>query len=153
MALPTPIDLDRGVIMRVVPTNSGNPMAGMTICMYADDPGVYLAPNSLPISPDWARLAGFEVDEDLKERKRIAARSAALAAVDKEFNVMPEGEIVQDDPDFQIVHMGRGWFDVLDAEGARMNDIRMRREAAAEYVEALRKGKEHLDGQVASEGR
>lgn len=144
--MPTPIDLDRGVIMRIVPHNSGSAMAGMHVCMYADDPGVYLAPNSMPLSPALAKMAGFDVEEDMKEKRRIEKRAAALAAVDKEFEVMAEGEIVEDGDDFQIVHMGRGWFDVLDTDGARMNEGRLRREGAVEYVEALRKGKEHVNG-------
>lgn len=152
MPTPAPIDLDRGVIMRIVPSNSGTHMAGMHVCMYADAPGVYLAPNSLPISPELAKLAGFDVEEDLKEKRRNERRAAALAAVDKEFEIMAEGEIVDDGDDFQIVHMGRGWFDVLDTDGKRMNEGRLRRDAAAEYVDVLRKGKEHVDGQ-ASEGR
>lgn len=150
--MPTPVDLDRGVSMRIVPLSSTAPIAGMAVCMYKDDPGVYYAKNGIPVSTEWAALAGFDVEDDLKERSRRARRAAALAEIDKEFHVVPEGEIVEDGDDFQIVHMGRGWFDVLDTDGKRMNEGRLRRDAAAEYVDVLRKGKEHVDGQ-ASEGR
>lgn len=148
----TPIDLDRGVSIRVVPLGSTGPQAGMQVCMYKDDPGIYYALNGVPISPEWAKSAGFDVEADLKERSRREKRAAALAAIDKEFDVMPEGEVVEEGEDFQIVHMGHGWFDVLDDDGARVNEGRLRRDAAVEFVKALRAGKEHANGQ-ASEGR
>jgi len=144
MATPEPVDYDRGVILRIIP-NSGAPGAGSHVCMYADSPGIYYAPNGLPVSLDWARMAGFDVDADLKERERNERRASALAAVDKEFNLLPEGEIVEEGDDFQIVHMGYGWFDVLNSDGARANDRRLRREEASELVRSLRDGQAHKD--------
>jgi hypothetical protein len=143
--MPTPINLDRGVSIRIVPASVSGPAAGMQVCMYKDDPGLYYAPNGVSISPEWAKKAGFDVEADLKERDRRARRSEALAKIDKEFDVMPEGEIVQDGEDFQIVHMGHGWFDVIDADGGRANSGRLRREAAVEFVKALRDGKAHKE--------
>lgn len=145
----TPIDLDRGVSMRVIPITANKALAGSMVCMYKDTPGLYYARNGVPLDPELARLAGFDVEADLRDKARIEKRKEALLAIDREFDVMPEGEIVQEDGDFQIVHMGRGWFDVLDEEGGRVNEGRLRRESAVEFVEALRKGKEHEHGQKA----
>lgn len=149
--MPVPIDLNRGVSMRIVPHGTG-PMAGSAVCMYKDAPGLYYAKNGIALDPELAKTAGFDVDGDLKEKARMEKRAAALAAIDQSFGVMPEGEVIQEDADFQIVHMGHGWFDVLDVEGARLNEGRMRREHAVEFVDALRKGKEHVHGQT-PEGR
>ena len=141
-----PIDYDRGVIIKIIPSASGAFGAGSHVCMYVDSPGAYYAPNGLPISPEWARKAGFDVDADLKERQRLEKRASALAAVDREFDTMSEGEIVQEDDDFQIIHMGHGWFDVLNKDGARVNDRRLRRDEASDLVKSLLVGKAHVEG-------
>lgn len=140
MAALKPIDLDRGVSMRM---NHG---LGMMVVMYKDDPGIYLAPNGIVVDPDVARAAGFDVDSDLRERERRHRRAEALAKIDKEYEIVPEGEIVQDTGDFRVVHAGGGWFDVEDIEGVTMNPQRMRREAAVEFLDVLRKGKDHVNG-------
>lgn len=135
-----PIDLDRGVTQRF------NHARQLMVVAYADDPGIYYAPNGAPVDPEIAREAGFEVDVDLKERERRSKRDAALAAIDREYAIIPEGEIIKDTGDFRVICTGHGWYNVENADGDVMNDHKLREGAAIEFMDALRKGKEHRDG-------
>jgi len=140
MAL-SPVDLEKGVIMKVSP-------AFGYVCMYSDEPGVYLTMKGAPVSPDVARSCGFDVDADMKEKTRLDRRSSALAAIDRDFGIIAEGEVVEDNGSVRLVHNGKGWFDVKDADGTVLNEQKLRREAASVFMEDLRKGKEHADGKA-----
>lgn len=131
MTKPKPIDLDRGVHMK---TAAG---VGTTVCMYADEPGVYYAPNGIPVSAELARAAGFDVDADLKERARQDKRKKALEDIDREFGVMAEGEVAAEVGEFAVVHVGGGWFEVQDANGDNVGGARMRRDQAEEFAGTL----------------
>lgn len=63
-------DPDRGGIVR----RSGG-ATGFDVCMYKDNPGVFIAKNGQPVSDDDARKAGF----DLKRFKREARKNELMA--------------------------------------------------------------------------
>lgn len=140
-----PIDLDRGV------TQMLHTKLGMMVCAYCDDPGLYYAPNGYPVSAEVAAEAGFDVAADAKARERKKRLADAASAIDAEFGVIAENEVVAEDAevDLRVIHAGYGWFNVVDAQGAPLNDKRLRQDEAVAFMNMLKAGKEHADGKTA----
>ena len=55
---------------------------GSFVCMYTDDPGVYMNYSGHPVSEDQAAEAGYDVEANKLERKRQELRAKALSEVD-----------------------------------------------------------------------
>jgi len=136
------IDLDRGVVMKV------NTARQFHVCMYVDQPGVYYNPKGIEVPVEMAREAGFDVVADAREKDRLSKRKAAVAEIDKAYEVVAEGEIVEVAGSYKIVHVGGGWHNVLDGNDEIMNPNRLRKAAAVEYMDVLVRNDEGDDGKA-----
>ena len=129
------IDLNRGVIMRT------HRQSGITVCMYKDDPGVYLDENGHEIGESFARDAGFDVDTLDKQKERNEAMAKAIANVNREYE-SEKNQIVFEAGGFKVRHEEAGRHSVLDAEDlimsrdhSRGDAINIVRQLAASDVE------------------
>lgn len=81
------IDLNRGVSKRTVKTKNGD----LQVCMYKDQPGVYLDEQGNEYPPEsalrFAKKAGFDVEEMEKLRVRNEKMAEAQARIDDELDL------------------------------------------------------------------
>lgn len=86
------IDLNRGVSKRSVYTKNGI----LQVCMYKDQPGVYLNERGEEYPPEqaarYAKKAGFDVEEMEKLRQRNEKLAEARLRIDEEMALEPKKE-------------------------------------------------------------
>lgn len=105
------IDYDRGVEKR------RDPLTGVDVYVYQDDPGVYLNAYGQPIDEAAAAAAGFDVVKLGKVKDKKERVAAALAAIDAEDGEQLEQTIVQQRNGYKLVSIGLGRYRVLDPDG------------------------------------
>ena len=140
------IDLDRGVTKRAHP-------AGVVVCMYKDDPGVYLDTSGKPLSEKIALEAGFPVDQYAKERQRRERVQAALAEINEEFGNVPVDHVVLSVSNYKVVHAGNGGFVLKDEDDTvltpnamdKNSAIKLARKMAANEKADVKKAKPDKD--------
>ena len=128
------VDFDRGVQIRV---HHG----GARICMYIDDPGVFLDINGGPVSDKMASEAGYPV-EDLKiEAKKRTALDQAKADIERQFSAQDEdanrvAEAAVLGP-LEVRHLARGSYAIFSSEGEQVTRASLTKKQAEALVSAF----------------
>ncbi|MGI9297767.1 MAG: hypothetical protein ACR2QC_07705 [Gammaproteobacteria bacterium] len=95
------LDLDRGVTKRQHPN-------GMQICMYKDDPGVFMDVNGGRIASELADGAGFPVAALKVERIKMQRFAEARAKIEREFDEKTAGLEAEIEREFEPVRPAGG---------------------------------------------
>lgn len=114
------LDLDRGVTVRFHPS-------GMKVCMYDDDPGVYLTEGAQPLNVQIAREAGYDVEKDLRQRA-VNQRMAEYRRKLEEEARSEEDALAQaatDRSNYRVQHIGAGQYAIFDKGGKRLTRVAM----------------------------
>lgn len=107
------IDLDRGVHSRT------DPVTGMEVYMYVDEPGVYRSAHGTEVSLSLAERTGFPVEEHAKKRRIQLARKSALDKVEAELALADRAEkvVTKERDGFKVVDIGYDRFRVYSPDG------------------------------------
>lgn len=124
------IDLDRGVTKRTHPS-------GVVVCMYKNNPGVYLDTSGREVSEKVAREAGFPVDQYAKEKERREKVAAALAEINEEYGNIPVDQVVMRVGSYSVVHAGNGEFVLHDDDGTSLTTKPMDKLAAIKLAKKM----------------
>lgn len=115
--MATPIDYDKGVIIRMVPD------LGMDVCMYRQEPGVYYTSTGIEVPESLAQRAGFDTAVHAKARRKRETLAAFAAKLDREEG-LEEAEIAARPKEFayeadgfKVVALGGGRHTVEDSDG------------------------------------
>ena len=114
------LDLNRGVRTRFH-------ASGMKVCMYVDDPGVYMTEGGQPLDVKFAREAGFDVEKDLRQRA-INQRMAEYRRKLEEEARSEEDALAQaasDRSNYRVQHIGAGQYAIFDKGGKRLTRVAM----------------------------
>lgn len=109
------VDVDRGCIIRF---DSGT---GAAIYMYCDTPGVYYNEHAKEVPPAFAAMAGYDIEALGKEKRKRDAIVAAGRAIEAEYNAGGTRDIVLEEADYRLVHLGGGRYNVEWEDGTPMN--------------------------------
>jgi hypothetical protein len=110
------IDYNRGVQIR------RHKMSGIDICMYKDQPGVFMSMLGTPIQAQLAAEAGYDVERLGKEKLRRERIAAAAAVIDAEFRAETQHEVVNERNGVQMVAIGNDRFVLQDKDGMKLAD-------------------------------
>lgn len=132
------VNVDRGCEIR-------HTVEGIAVYMYVDLPGVWYNEHEAEVGPEAARMAGYPVDALLFERKKREAVAAAGAAILETYGEVKR-EVVAEEGDYRIVHIGQDRFNVeFVPDGSVMNlNGPVSRPVADHIVEALQPPKPAL---------
>lgn len=124
------IDLNRGVIKR-------NHPAGMQICMYHDNPGVFYDERGLMVKNELAKAAGFRVDELVRQREKNLRIEEYRKRVDAEFESDEDKLAAAASKGSMVVKsIGGGAFAVFDGD-ERITSVPLTLEEAENLVDGL----------------
>jgi hypothetical protein len=115
--MTSPIDVERGVIYRK------HRETEMGIYMYWDDPGYYYDEHGHPLSEEFARQAGFPVEEHAKERFRKEKLKAFNDEITKTMQAaedMMDKEVLKERGEFQVLAMPYEQAIVVDGQGNKL---------------------------------
>ena len=125
-----PIDENRGCIVRFGPGN-------VEVVMYKDEPGIYLTNTGAMVSEKIAAAAGFPV-KDLAQKRDIQLRkTAALSAIEDEFQSSTEEKTIAEGGGFSVVSIGLGRHEVRDPNGVTLTEMPMSRKEAEMLLSKL----------------
>ncbi len=127
--MPSPIDLNRGVIIRKHPK-------GFYVGMYKDEPGGYLSEAGYDLSSEIAGEAGFNVEDLSREKERRDRLAAAHAAINAEYDGEENVEIASEGG-YKVFHETAGAFSIRDGDGSTMTKEPLGRDQAIELMHAL----------------
>ena len=134
--MPDTLDLNRGVLKRKIKSS------GIVVCMYHDDPGVYLDLHGRRLPDKHAKQAGYDIDGLGKKRKRLEAVKRATEKVHADFQ-HEDANIVREVDGVGIEKFGEGrgaWFNVIDVStGVRINGIPLKRAEAEKILDDITK--------------
>lgn len=124
------IDMNRGVSIRK------DPKSGIKVCMYKNEPGVFLdfAGGILPKS--MAKSAGFDVDDLEKQKQYKKELGDATSDLNAKFEGVAEKEVLSERGIYKAIASGKGHADVYKGN-ARMNTVALTRKQATDLVEQL----------------
>lgn len=106
------IDLDRGVISRT------DPVTGMDVYMYVDEPGVYRSAHGSEVDVSLASRCGFDVTDHMKRRRIQLALAAAQDKVLAELQAADQSTktVVKEADGFKIIDIGYDRYQVLSPD-------------------------------------
>ncbi len=125
-----PIDENRGVIVRFGPGD-------VEVVMYKDEPGIYLTNTGALVSEKIAAAAGFPVKALGQTREIQLRKTAALAAIEDEFQSSTEEETIAEGGGFSVVSLGLGRHEVRDPNGETLTETPMSRKEAEMLLSKL----------------
>lgn len=124
------VDLNRGVTIRK------DPKTGIRVCMYKDQPGIFMDIRGGVLPPAMAEKAGFDIDALKKQQHYNRELGDATSALSKKFEGVAEKEILLEIGEYRAIAGGKSKGDVYRGEH-RMNTVPMTRKQAVELVEQL----------------
>lgn len=138
-----PISPDVGVTKRVI-SPQAKQYAGMAVLMVKTQPGVYYDDQGNIVRPDVARLAGFDV-ETLGLRRKVADRQRhAAAEIERQAILEQQRMEIENNPPFKSLNRGNGKYDVVNLDGASINEEILTKQQA--HTMASKLNQEQLDG-------
>lgn len=127
----TNVDYDRGIMKRSHPV-------GLDVYMYLDTPGVYLTAHETPLSEEFAKQAGFDVEALRREKTKRERMAQAKLAIEQELEVQAQvHEVVEEVKGFKIVAIGLGRHVVEDPDGNTLTKEPLALEQAKLLLKAL----------------
>lgn len=131
----TGIDFDRGVIIRT------HILSGMDVCMYRDEPGVFLNAFGKPVSDAIARDAFGQArfDELVRRRQFRAKLKEAERAIEAEMATAAKAEkrVVRKADGLCLVDVGNDRYIIEDADGNRLSPQPLPKDTANKVFEKL----------------
>ncbi len=126
------IDLNRGVTMKMEPDS------GIRVCMYKDEPGVFLDLNGGILPPSFAKKAGFDIKELEKQKEYNKALDGAREALDDEYSGVATEEVLITEGSFKAIARAYGHADIY-RNGEKMNTVAIKSKEAIDLVKQLSK--------------
>lgn len=140
--MPNMIDVNRGVeIHRDTAT-------GIRVYMYIDKPGEYLNAFAKPVSPEFAKKAGFPVEAQLRQkiaRDKIADFTAKMAAELDVTNLTDTAEVLVERDGYRVLKMPYGNALVVGEDNEKLTPAPVPEQAALELLEALSPSGKQVD--------
>lgn len=129
------VDLNRGVTMKK------EPESGIRVCMYKDQPGVFLDMKGGILPESFAKKAGFDIKELDKQKKYNKALAGARDALNEEYSGIAEQEVLIEQGSFKAIAAAYGHADIF-RDGEKMNTVAIKAKEAVELVKQLSKQEE-----------
>ncbi len=124
------IDLNRGVQC------CREKQSGTYVYMYIDTPGVYLSELGEPLTEDFARSAGFDVEKFRKERQKAEKLAAATKAIEAELGDKP-GTVLREAAGYKLMALPLDRAEIVDPDGHKVTEAPLSTAAAKVFFQAL----------------
>ncbi len=124
------INLNRGVTMRK------EPASGITVCMYKDQPGIFMDLKEKLLPTSFAKDAGFDIKALEKQKDYNKAIGEAQDSLSKEYSGVEEKEVLITEGPFEAKKAAHGTADVY-RDGEKMNVFAMKQNEAINLVKKL----------------
>lgn len=135
--MTNPIDLNRGVTIKT------DPATGARICMYKDEPGVFLNAHGDVVADTLAARCGFPVKDLLRERHKRDALARSAQEIEAEYEekmaVKTKDKVIAESEDgYKVIQQpfGRCW--VHGPDGKPINDRPLTKEEALHLYKVIR---------------
>lgn len=125
------VDVNRGCVIRIDPTS------GAAVYMYWDQPGVFFNDHARQVPPEFAAQAGFDIEPLLKARRKQEAFAKARQEVEAQFNDKSEREVLEQEGEFLLVHLGKGQYTVEYDDGTALIPRPVSKELAEKTYRSL----------------
>lgn len=126
------IDYNRGVQKWL------DPSSGVEVYMYDDSPGKYLSNQGTPITEEFAKRAGVDIEFFRRQRIKLERMTAAKDLIEKELQA-DEGrkKTVFERDGWAIVHVGFGLHYIEDPDGTKITEAKLTLEQAHDVFNHL----------------
>lgn len=127
------IDYDRGVLIMT------EPLSGSDVFMYVDEPGKYLSAHGTPISEQFAKAAGYDVEKFAKDRVKLDRKRIASAAIDAELSDDKDtkNNVVETVGGYKLVDIGLGRYLIRDPDDNLVTATPLAKEHAMKVISLL----------------
>lgn len=142
------VDLNRGVTKRLHPS-------GFAVCMYKDQPGVYLDASGREVSDEIARSAGFDIDLLARAKAKADKMAEARAKIEAEFaekEKLIEDEINADAKRYEVRHVAFGKYAIFEGDEAVTKKSLTKDEAQA-LLKQMEAGSKPTDTEDPDDGK
>lgn len=140
----TAIDLNRGVTIKT------DPSTGARVCMYKDQPGVFLNAHGAIVHESLAARCGFPVKDLMRQRRKFEAIATAHDQIEAEFEeqmaVKTKDKVLKETTDgYKAVQQpfGRCW--VYGPDDKPLNDKPLTKEEALRLLKVINETPEGSD--------
>jgi len=116
------IDVNRGCHIRFTRGSAAGVgiVEGMAVYMYVDTPGVFYNDHGKIVPPEFAVSAGFDTETLLKQRRKAVAIRDAMELVEKQFTEHQTRELIAEQGEYRVVHIGNELYQVEFEDGTAM---------------------------------
>lgn len=135
--MTNPIDLNRGVTIKT------DPATGARICMYKDQPGIFLNAHGTVVAETLAARCGFPVKDLLRARRKREALAQSAKEIEEEFEekmaVKTKTKVIEESEDgYKVIQQpfGRHW--VHGPDDKAINDRPLTKEEALHLFKVIR---------------
>ncbi len=139
------IDLNRGVTIKT------DPSTGARICMYKDQPGVFLNAHGAVVAETLAARCGFPVKDLMRQRRKSEALATAAVQIEAEFEeqmaVKTKDKVLRETKDgYKAIQrpFGRCW--VYGPDDKALNDKPLTKEEALHLLKVINETPEGDEG-------
>lgn len=110
---------------------------GITVYMFWAEPGKFFSEQGHELPEAMAKLAGYDIEEFSRQRRKYEAMSAAQLAIEEEYKITGRRNVVETRGEYSLVEIANDRYNIEFADGTRLNPAPMGRDVANRVFETV----------------